>query len=661
MNLHFGREICNHLENATRKEWLITNGIGGYGCGTVSGILTRRYHGYLLAAAENPVDRTLLVSKIGEIVEYNGQNYDLDSNLWQDQTVSPCGYLNLESFSLDGNIPVWRYAFADGLLEKRIWMDQGHNTTYIHYTVIRAKKSIKIFLKFFLNYRNHHYLTHKTFDFFKINDIGNGVEIQAYQDRQPFFIFSKEIKFELNNEWFFNFNLALEQYRGLDFIEHNFQGVTGNLIIKQGQSATVVITTERESIFEGKEALKQHQNQAEKLLNYAPIKQAPIWIKQLALAADQFIVKRSIHNFPNGKTIIAGYPWFGDWGRDTMIALPGLTITTGRFEIARLILETFSYYLDQGMLPNHFPEEGAMPCYNSVDSVLWYFEAIAHYLEATKDQEFLTELFPLLEEVIFWYCRGTRYQIHLDDDGLIYAGETGVQLTWMDAKVGDYVVTPRVGKPVEINALWYNALILIKSWADQLGKPSTEYEKLASKTRESFQKFWNHAKGYCDDVLDSPIGNDLSFRPNQIFAVSLPSYLKNVPNLLSLAQQKSIVDLVSLHLITTYGLRSLAPDDPHYQGNYGGNQLQRDLTYHQGISWGWLIGHFIQAHLKVEPNFDLAMSYLEPFKHHLEDRGLGTIGEIFDGQIPFTPRGCFAQAWSVSEVLRAWFLVSRNC
>jgi predicted glycogen debranching enzyme len=659
MNLHFGRETCNYLKNATSKEWLVTNGLGSYACGTVSGILTRRYHGYLLAASENPVDRRLLVSKIGEVIEYNGTTYDLDSNLWQDQTVAPCGYLNLESFSLDGKIPVWRYGFADGLLEKRIWMEKGHHTTYINYTVIRAKKSIKIFLKFLLNYRNHHYLTNKIFNFYKLNYISNGVEIQAYQDIQPFFILSKDIKFNLENQWFLNFNFPLEQYRGLDFIEHNFQGVTGNLIIKQGQSVTVVITTERDYILDGKQALKEYQNQEQKLLDYSPIKQAPLWIKQLALAADQFIVKRSLDNFPNGKTIIAGYPWFGDWGRDTMIALPGLTLTTGRFEIARLILETFSYYLDQGMLPNHFPDQGAIPCYNSVDSVLWYFEAIAHYLETTKDEAFLQQLFPLLEEVIAWYRSGTRYQIHLDDDGLIYAGETGVQLTWMDAKVGDYVVTPREGKPVEINALWYNALLLVKSWADQLGKPTTEYEKLANKTRNSFQKFWHNEKGYCYDVLDSPAGNDLALRPNQIFAVSLPSYLKNTPNLLTIEQQKSIIDQVSLNLITSFGLRSLAPDDPNYQGSYGGNQLQRDLAYHQGISWGWLIGHFIQAHLKVYHNPNLAMTYLDPFKQHLEDRGLGTISEIFDGDIPFTPRGCFAQAWSVAEVLRAWFLVQK--
>jgi predicted glycogen debranching enzyme len=352
---------------------------------------------------------------------------------------------------------------------------------------------------------------------------------------------------------------------------------------------------------------------------------------------------------PDGRTVIAGYHWFGDWGRDTMISLPGLTLVTGRHDVAARILRTCAHFVDQGMLPNRFPDEDETPEYNTVDAALWYFEAISAYHTATGDDVLLRDLFPVLQEIIEWHLRGTRYNIRMDpDDGLICAGKPGVQLTWMDAKVEEWVVTPRIGKPVEISALWYNALRIMAGFAHRLGEAAAAYDAAADQTRASFARFWNAEAGYCYDVLDGPKGNDPTLRPNQLLAVSLPY------SPLTEEQQRAVVDACARHLLTSHGLRSLAPDDPAYVGHYGGEQHQRDRAYHQGTVWGWLIGPFVTAYLRVYGDRELARSFLRPLMHHLADHGVGSISEIFDGDPPFTPRGCIAQAWSVAEVLRAW-------
>ncbi len=333
---------------------------------------------------------------------------------------------------------------------------------------------------------------------------------------------------------------------------------------------------------------------------------APGWIRQLVLAADQFIVKRPLPEEPDGRSIIAGYHWFADWGRDTMIALPGLTLTTGRADIARKILLAFARYVDGGMLPNNFPDAGGRPEYNTVDAALWFFEAVRQYFAATQDTATLRELFPVMTQMISAHLAGTRYQIHVDEaDGLLYAGEPGVQLTWMDAKVGDWVVTPRIGKPVEINALWFNALETMASLAPVVKKSAGPYAKLAAQVKQSFAKFWNASAGCCYDVIDSPgIGNDASLRPNQIFAVSLPQ------SPLTPEQQKLVVDFCARRLVTSYGLRSLAQGEPGYQGHYGGGVRERDGAYHQGTVWGWLLGPFVLAHLRVYGDRTAALSFL---------------------------------------------------
>ena len=678
MDLQFGREVCSNLKIAESREWLVTNGIGGYASGTIAGILTRRYHGFLVAALKPPVARSLLVTKFDEVVQYNGQFYDLYTNRWADGTVEPQGYLNIESFHLEGTTPVWNFAFADGLLEKRIWMEQGENTTYIRYSFQRGSQSLTLCLKALVNYRDHHGKTEGR-SLFSINRYREqGLEIKAWADAPSLYLLATQedqksnFRWENNNTWYRDFALAVEKYRGLDDLEDHLHAATGKITLQPGDSITVVASTKNDPQLDSKVSLQEKSSRESKLLNlwyfsnFLATNPDPgksnHWSEQLVLAADQFIVDRPLQDNPEGKTIIAGYPWFTDWGRDTMIALPGLTISTGRYEIAKTILRTFAKYVDRGMLPNLFPDAGSTPEYNTVDATLWYFEAIGNYYTATEDQEFLAELFPLLAEIIDWHIKGTRYKIQMDDDGLLYAGEAGVQLTWMDAKVGDWVVTPRIGKPVEVNALWYNALVCMVYFAQILGKSGTKYQELLAKTRSHFKRFWYEAGGYCYDVIDTPEGNDPSFRPNQIFAISLPSMsLQKVAGeysaLLQKSQQKMVVDKVGQILLTSYGLRSLAPNHPDYVGIYGGNQLQRDGSYHQGTTWGWLIGHFVQAHLKIYQNPELARSFIEPMANHLQDGCLGSISEIFDAEVPFTPRGCFAQAWSVAEVLRSWLMV----
>ncbi len=665
MNLQFGREVCSNLKIAESREWLVTNGIGGYASGTISGILTRCYHGLLIAALNPPVARTLLLTKLDETVNYNGQLYDLSANRWSDVTIAPQGYLNIESFNLDGTIPVWHFAFADGLLEKRIWMQRGENTTYIRYSYQRGTQPLTLSLKALVNYRDYHSTT-KGKSLFSINRLKQqGLEIKAFPDAVSLYLSAispnqnNNFSWKLNNTWYRNFALAIEKYRGLDDVEDHFLAAIGNVTLQPGDYITIVASTQ------SKHQIPDYQETVsrEKLLvtqfsfsNNNLSRTIPDWIKQLVLAADQFIVDRPLPDNPKGKTIIAGYPWFTDWGRDTMIALPGLTISTGRYDIAKTILLTFAKYVDRGMLPNVFPDAGETPHYNTVDATLWYFEAIRTYYKATKDREFLTELFPLLADIINWHIKGSRYNIKMDDDGLLYAGEAGVQLTWMDAKVGEWVVTPRIGKPVEVNALWYNALACMVYFSEILNKSVSKYQEMADNTRSHFSKFWYEAGGYCYDVIDSPDGNDISFRPNQIFAVSLPNIGAIRSSPLRKPQQKMVVDQVAQKLLTSYGLRSLSTDNSNYSGIYGGDRLQRDGSYHQGITWSWLIGHLIQAHLQVYKNPELALSFLLPMADHLQDGCIGSISEIFDGDTPFIPRGCFAQAWSVAEVLRSWLL-----
>ena len=668
--IDFGREVCGNLALSAGREWLVTNGIGGYASGTVAGLLTRRYHGLLIAALQPPLGRTLLLTKLDETATYDGRTYPLFANRWAVPVaalryelgrgwngVEPIGFYHLQRFRLEGTTPVWTFACADALLEKRVWMQPGANTTYIRYDLRRATAPLTLSVKAVVNYRGHHSNTFSSDWQMRIEPVARGLQVMAFDEALPFYLLSDRAEATPQHEWYQGYFLSIEKHRGLDALDDNLYAGRFRAVLHPGESLTIVASTEATPSLDGASVYAERRAYEERPVTQSSLADAPAWVQHLVLAADQFIVRRALPEEPDpstglrtgGRSVIAGYPWFGDWGRDTMISLPGLTLVTRRYDVAAQILRTFAHFVDQGMLPNRFPNGGETPEYNTVDATLWYFEALRAYHAAAGDDTLLRDLFPVLREIIAWHQRGTRYNIHLDpNDGLLYAGEAGVQLTWMDAKVDDWVVPPRIGKPVEINALWYNALRSMAEFARHLGEPADDYEALAEQARVGFARFWNETTGYCYDLLDGPEGDDPALRPNQLFAVSL----HHSP--LTSQQQRAVVDACARHLLTSHGLRSLAADDPAYIGQYGGDQRQRDAAYHQGAVWGWLIGPFVSAHLRVYGDRELARSFLQPLIHHLADHGVGSISEIFDGDPPFAPRGCIAQAWSVAEVLRAW-------
>ena len=662
MCIDFGREICGDLNVAETREWLVTNGLGSYASGTVAGLLTRGYHGLLVVALKPPLGRTLLLAKLDETAQYIGQLYPLGANRWANGTIDPHGYDNIERFYLEGTIPVWNFALGDALLEKRIWMQPGANTTYVRYYLRRATSPLTLSIKAYVNYRDFHRRTQGKGWTMDVASIEHGVRVTAFPGSTALSLLVDSGNVSSVNEWYYGFELAEERNRGLDDLDDNLHAANFQVTLEPGAALTFVASTESDPDLRGAVMLDVRRAYEQKVIEHWQMaqpreaQQAPDWINHLILAANQFVVKRPVEQNPDGKTIIAGYHWFGDWGRDTMISLPGLTLATGYPEVAQFILRTFTKYVSRGMLPNVFPDDGKPPTedqYNTADATLWYFEAIRQYYAATGDDNLLRDLFPVLVDIVDWHRRGTRFNIKLDDnDGLIYAGAQGVQLTWMDAKVGDWVVTPRIGKPIEINALWYNALRTLSKIAQKLGEPHEQYDRMAEATRKGFGRFWNEDTGYCFDVLDGPQGNDASLRPNQIFAVSLPESPFTVD------QQRKIVETCERFLLTSYGLRSLALADPKYIGHYGGDQVHRDGAYHQGTVWGWLLGPFVLAHLRVFNDVEVARQFLEPMSHHLLTAGLGTISEIFNGDAPMQPVGCIAQAWSVAEVIRAWVLIS---
>jgi len=662
--VQFGREVCGDLDAAEAREWLVTNGLGGYASGTVAGTATRRYHGLLVAALYPPAARTLLVAGLDESVRYRDTAFPLATNRWMSGFNSPNGYLQLESFFLEGSKPVWRYALADALLEKRLWMKHGENTAYVQYTLVRGYGPLEIDAKVLVNYRDFHLTTQAADWRMSVEPVDHGLKITAFKGAAPFYLKSVGASVQPRHEWYRDFFLPAEKERGLDDREDRLFAGLFHFQLVPRQSVTLVFTTAEATALAGVEARTAQSNHELKLFTAwqqqhakvcsEPAEDEPGWLWQLVLAADQFVVRRALPEDPQGLSLIAGYHWFGDWGRDTMIALPGLTLPLGRPEVARKILESFARYVDGGMLPNNFPDSGGSPQYNTVDAALWYFEAMRQYYAATQDLDLIQKLFPVLVEIVDAHVRGTRYNIKVDPaDALIFAGSPEVQLTWMDAKIGDWVVTPRTGKPVEINALWINALHTMAEFARLLVRPGQGYEKLAEKATRNFQKFWNVERECCFDVIDVPGGgSDASLRPNQVFAVSLPV------SPLTDSQQKSVVDTLARHLLTSHGLRSLAPSEPAYKGTYAGGPRERDAAYHQGTVWGWLLGPFALAHYRVYKDRAAAQSFLEPLGESIHSYGLGTIGEIFSGDPAFPPAGCIAQAWTVGELFRAWQFLS---
>jgi predicted glycogen debranching enzyme len=656
--LSFARDNFASLPAAFEREWLVTNSLGGFACGTVAQANTRRYHGLLVAALQPPVQRVVMVAKLEALVSYRGSSYALGSNEFADGTVSPRGFELLSAFEDQDGLPVWIYACGDARLEQRIWMADGRNTTYVRFELRNASAALQLALRPLCTYRDYHSHTHGGWSLEAAAEPA-GCRVTAFAGARPYRLLIDRGQFRSEPDWYWSFRHRVEADRGLDATEDLWRPGTFHASLESGESVTLIVTAEPE--FESSAVALEHENNRRRALLRAVPGGTPGWVRRLTRAADQFIVRRSRPDgTPAGTTVIAGYPWFSDWGRDTMIALPGLALATGRIKDAASILRTFAEHVSEGMLPNRFPDGGEPPEYNTVDATLWYFHAIAAYLEASGDRALLRDLYPVLRDIVAWHRRGTRYGIRVDrQDGLLFAGETGVQLTWMDAKIGEWVVTPRIGKPVEVNALWHYALTQLAAWARALrdSRAAADYGAAAVQTAASFnRRFWYPAGGYLYDVIDGPgdlsdgAGKsvDSSLRPNQIFAVSLGT------DLLDAVRARAVVDVCARELLTSVGLRSLAASDPRYTGHYTGDPRQRDAAYHQGTVWTWLLGPYALAHHRVYGDTGHALALLEGLAPHLDEACVGSISEIMDGDAPHAPRGCFAQAWSIAETLRAY-------
>ena len=647
--MRVNRKICQDYERSSHLEWLETNGTGGFAMGTVAGTNTRRYHGLLVASLRPPVDRHVLLSRLDEVVSGEGApDAPLATNQYPG-TLAPRGYAHLVEFRLDP-FPTWVFDVGGAHVEKQLFLVPGEQSVVVTY---RATRPRKIAISPFLAFRDYHSLSraNPSLDGSLREDRNGGalvVRARPYGGLPELALHvSPEARLERDGTWYYSNEYLAEIDRGLDFREDLWKLGTLHAEIAPDKPLFVAATIGPRTFDANSVA-----DLTAKVSEQRRPRGADPFLARLEAAADQFVVRRA-----DGKpTVIAGYPWFTDWGRDTMISLPGLLIARGRLQEAREVLRGFLAHIDRGLIPNAFPDRsGDKPEYNTVDATLWYVEAVRAYHAATGDDGLLEALYPGLEEIVRWHREGTRYGIKEDPtDGLLTAGAPGVQLTWMDAKAGDRIVTPRRGKAIEINALWYNALHAMRGFARRRRRPVEPWDALAARVRAGFERFWSERAGHCYDVIDGPDGNDDTLRPNQIIAVSLPE------SALPAARQRMVVDACARHLLTSYGLRSLAPSHPEYRGHYGGDQRERAGAYHQGTAWAWLLGPFALAHHKVYRDAAVARSFLEPLADHLADYGVGSVAEIFDGDPPFTPRGCVAQAWSVGETLRAWHALAAS-
>ena len=640
MALRIGSEICRDLDAARRREWLVTNGLGGYASGTLAGMNTRRYHGLLVASITPPVQRVVLLAALEEwLITPEEEPQPLSVQEYWDGTVFPSGYLHLDEVELDGMLPIFRWSVGSRRFEKRVWMEHETNRTVITYRLLQGSAAV-LQLRPLFAHRDYHEQRHGqgSFDIAETNDgwIIDAQGVRSYMEVRPL------PAIDSHPDWYWRVLHRAEKERGLDDEEDLFTPGTAEASLRPGETVALVVGTE--PVPPGWDptaslrAVGERQPAADEIIGGSPVG------CQLLSAADQFRVTRR----PLRRTVIAGYHWFTDWGRDTMISLPGLAIRPGSLWEARAILETSIGFLDQGLIPNRFPDGGQAPEYETMDATLWMFQALAGYLRVSGDWRFIADRLDQLQAVIDWHVRGTRHNIRMDpDDGLLAGGEEGYALTWMDAQVQDWVVTPRRGKPIEINALWYNALRLMAEWCHRANRPGEHFGKMADQARQSARdRFWFADGGYCYDVIDGTGGDDPSLRPNQLIALSLTYPLFEG------SRAKTILDVATARLLTPFGLRTLDPDDPRYQRVYSGDQRARDAAYHMGMVWPWLLGPYLDAHRRIYNDRDAVRRLIEPFVAHLSEAGLGTISEIFEPEPPYRPVGCIAQAWSVAEILR---------
>jgi predicted glycogen debranching enzyme len=655
------------------REWLVTNGLGGYASGTVSGAITRRYHGLLIAALPAPLGRMVMWSHVSEFLRFSDQDVvSLGGEERAGGQLDLHGADWLREFRLEDGLPVWTYHVRDVVLEKRVILPHLQNTVHVSYRILAGGTRPRLELRPAFHFRHHEGQVNQGITApYKLAAVEGRYEISTTRSRIPplrMKLYDCESAFTIQTTNIHQVIYRMEQSRGYAHEGNLWSPGFFHIDLSRHEAATLVASTEKWEIIEvltPAQALTAERERRARLLDQAVPKAREGVAAELSLGADQFVITpagrfeeaaRAHAAGDEVRTVIAGYHWFTDWGRDTMISLEGLTLTTGRCLEAGYILRTFAYYVRDGLIPNMFPDGAKEGVYHTADATMWFFHALHRYLEATNDQITLKLLLPVLIEIAEKHLKGTRFNIHVDpEDGLLAQGAEGYQLTWMDAKMGDWVVTPRRGKAVEINALWYNALRLLAKWLSETDRPTDaqNYEEQAQRARLSFnQRFWYAEGGYlydvvdCDGVKDT---HDRSCRPNQLFAISL-----DYP-VLDQERWASVMDVAEKKLLTPIGLRSLAPDDPEYKPIYSGDLRLRDGAYHQGTVWAWLIGPFIDAWIKLHPGEEKsARKFLEAFPDHLDDAGIGTISEVFDARAPHTAGGCIAQAWSIAEALRCW-------
>ncbi|HVT59312.1 MAG TPA: amylo-alpha-1,6-glucosidase [Thermoanaerobaculia bacterium] len=641
-----GREVLGDFASGLAHEWLETNGIGGWASSTANGAHSRRYHGLLVAATEPPAGRVVLLSRLDETLKVGHETVELSCRQ-HPGTVHPRGFEWLAAFRR-ALFPSFDYETRGARLRKTIAAVAGENTTLVLYELLAAEDPVELVLRPFFAGRDFHSLAGANAQVRREGSFSGGrLAYRQYDSVPEVFIAVTGGAWTAAADWYYDFEYASERERGLDYREDLFTPGTISATLVPGARLGVIISTDDPAGRDAFLLLDGERRRREEVLRRLGTEHP--FCRALALAADQFLVRRGA----GLRTVIAGYHWFGDWGRDTMIALPGLCLVTGRHDEAKSILRAFAAVVDQGMLPNRFPDRGQQPEYNAVDASLWFFVAVHRYLAATGDEAFVSgEMLPVLEEILAWHRRGTRHGIRQDGDGLLASGEAGFQLTWMDVKVGEEVITPRQGKPVEIQALWYNALQVLAALRQRCGQAAAAAALLAEAARVQRrfgELFWNEAAGFLNDVVDEAGLPDPTLRPNQLLALSLPFPL------LEGERAERILRAVEERLLTPVGLRTLSPGDPRYRPAYRGAPAERDPAYHQGTVWPWLFGPYLTALVRVRGAAGRATTreILSRFAAHLGEAGVGSVGEIFDADPPHIPRGCIAQAWSVAEVLRA--------
>ncbi len=656
------------VESMVLREWLVTNGLGGYASGTIAGVITRRYHGMLIASLGAPLGRSVMLSHVAEQVRFaDGRRAEIGGRERSGDAPDAHGVGHLVEFRLEAGLPVWRYDIAGTVIEKRIFMPHMQNTVEVVYELVAGDDSVELALRPSVNFRAQEAPVSEPLGWpYEFRAVGEEHEIALCDSHYPplrMRLWADDPTFTLKGKRLDNVQYPVEESRGYQNCGDLWSPGYFRLKLARGRRAAFVASAESVdtmSVLEPQVAFAAEQRRRERLVAQADPAAREGRAAELVLAADQFIITPAgrveetarAHAFGDEvRTVIAGYHWFTDWGRDTMISLEGLTLTTGRHVEAGYILRTFGHYVRDGLIPNLFPEGKTEGLYHTADATLWFFHATQRYIECAGDHLTLAVLYPTFKNIIDWHVRGTRFGIHVDEhDGLLVQGAPGYQLTWMDAKVDDWVVTPRRGKAVEINALWYNALRLMEQWARDMRDPAeAEYRARADRARESFNaRFWFDAGGYLYDVVDAEGGgSDAKCRPNQVLAISLEYPV------LATDRWQPVMRVVRDRLLTPVGLRSLEPGDPDFKPRYFGDLRARDAAYHQGTVWAWLVGPFIDAWLKVYPDdTEGASRVLNGLLDSLDSMCAGTIAEIFDAEPPFTPRGCVAQAWSVAETLR---------